>query len=117
MLIVCPGWHRELKEWQGTDGACGMFVWKQGTKKPIDQLVEPELRDLPWPDPKLQLPASFTITATECSCPYIAEATGYVVSGTWQTIELLTIANARQREEETRAQWSARRKWLESCVQ
>jgi hypothetical protein len=38
--VVCG---ETLTEWQGTDGPCGPFVWRQGCRGPVGQRVDDEV--------------------------------------------------------------------------
>lgn len=79
---------------------------------PIDQRVDAELRLTPWPWPAWSLPERFTFYSYDCPCPFPVEAWGYCEAGMWARSEPITLDIARQHKHETRAQWSARRRWL-----
>lgn len=110
--LNCPVCGEPLLEWQGHEGPCARLVWRQFTAAPVDQRVDPELRPLPWPQPHWLLPTRFSIQSHDCGCPYPVEAFGHTESGVWWRTELVTLAKARQRKHETRAEWAARRRWL-----
>jgi len=42
--LACPVCGTPLREWQGKEGPCGLFVWQQGEIAPIDQVVDEECR-------------------------------------------------------------------------
>jgi hypothetical protein len=110
--LTCPVCAAPLSGWQGKDGPCGLFVWRQGAATPIDQDVAEEVRLEPAALASVRLPASFHIYARCCSQDYMVEASCEAPGGLWSSTELVTAANATQRKEETRAAFSARLKWL-----
>ncbi len=80
----CPKCGTELKEWQGKDGPCALFVWEQGKSNPISQEIEDD--EIRWSDEDLQrffLPDSFTIYSYDCEKhqPIIAECK--CIDGVW----------------------------------
>lgn len=108
----CPVCDRPLVEWQGSDGPSALLIWKQFSALPIDQKVDADLRPSPWPNPDWKLPETFVIRSNDCGCPFPVEAIGTAVAQVWERTDLVTIANARQHGQETRAQWARRRRWL-----
>jgi hypothetical protein len=114
--LGCPACAAPLSGWQGKDGPCGLFVWRQGASAPIDQVVSDDARLEPAALASVRLPASFLIYAPCCSRDYMVEARGEAPGGVWASTELITAANATQRKEETRAAFSARLKWLSQAA-
>lgn len=74
--LNCPVCGRELLEWQGKDGPCGLFTWKQGVLAPTDQKAGES--NIPEYDrARVRLPSSFRMYSYDCNCPYPVEAFGY----------------------------------------
>jgi hypothetical protein len=114
--LACPVCGKPLDEWQGKDGPCGQFVWRQGVAAPVDQLVSDDVRLEAVVLERMRLPASFTIYAHCCSKQFPVEARCTAADGVWNVTELVTAQNAAQHREETRASFKARLKWLSSTA-
>jgi hypothetical protein len=87
--IACPECGRELSDWQGKDGPCGLMVWSQGVAHPIDQPVEEECR---WSDEELRrfrLPSSVAIYASDEQ--HWIDARAIVENGTWRRTEIVGV--------------------------
>lgn len=79
----CPVCSRTLEEWQGKDAANALFVWAEGSRSPVDQLVDDDLR-LPGDErERLVLPTRFTIYSFDCPDHYPIEAECQTHDGTW----------------------------------
>ena len=81
--VSCPVCRAVLREWQGKDGPCALFVWEQGMQSPVDQPVDDDAR---LPSEKLavwRLPSSFRIYAY-CGCGERVEAEGRCRDETWR---------------------------------
>lgn len=64
--LACPGCGLAIPRWQGKEGPCALFVWKEGTAWPIGQDVDDELQ-LPISDrQRKRLPKVFTIYSYDC---------------------------------------------------
>ena len=70
----CPVCHTALREWQGKDGACALYVWQQGGAAPVDQACDEECKGLPEITAASRLPAEFAIYSYDCErhCIYAA---------------------------------------------
>ncbi len=84
--LICQNCKFPLEDWQGTDGACGLFVWKQGFIYPVEQRgdecnIDEDKRK------KFRLPDDFIIY-TECeNCEdYWIEAECKTVNEVWTEI-------------------------------
>jgi hypothetical protein len=110
--IACPVCGALLEEWQGHDGPCGLFVWVQGRAAPIDQVVSSDARLEPASLERIRLPTSFSIRASCCSPRFAVEARCLAPEGVWHTTSIVTAATATQHEQETRADFAERLKWL-----
>lgn len=65
--LTCPCCSHTLSEWQGTDGPCGLLVWRQGNTHPVEQRLDDD--DLRWTELELRkfvLPIKFTIYSYDC---------------------------------------------------
>ena len=111
-LVACPVCREVPREWQGHDGPCGLFVWEQGIAAPIDQLVSSDARLEPTVLTAVRLPGTFTIRAYCCSSRFNVEAICLAPHGVWTETSVVTAANAKQHRQETRADFTARLKWL-----
>lgn len=88
----CPACGTALAEWQGKDGPCALFVWKQGSRNPVDQKVEDE--ELQWSDEEKRqftLPESFVIYSYDCPHHQPIEAECTCVDGVWETTEIMKV--------------------------
>ncbi len=86
----CPKCGAQLKDWQGKDGPCALFVWEQGQRNPIIQKVEDE--ELQWTDEekcRFVLPDNFTIYSYDCPNhqPVVAKCT--CIDGVWSNFVFL----------------------------
>ncbi|MGO1070892.1 hypothetical protein [Lysobacter sp. CA199] len=111
--LHCPVCAAPLHEWQGRDGPNALLHWRQGESDPFacdqqdEDLVDPDVGLTGW-----SLPPRFSFYCYDCACPYPVDAIGECEHGVWRRTVLVDAANARQRKHETRAQWSARQRWL-----
>lgn len=112
--IACHVCGKLLTEWQGKDGPCGLFVWREGVAAPTDQLVSDDVRLEPAALERVRLPASFTIYDYCCSPQFRVEARCSAPEGAWTSTEPVTAQNAVQGKGETQAAFKARLKWLSS---
>ena len=109
----CPVCSEQLSEWQGKDGACGIFVWRQGVSSPLGQRVDSETALNPEELQTVRLPENFTIYSYDCSCPYPVEANCSTEAGIWTTLDLVNAGNARQRKDEPKREFKRRLSWLQ----
>lgn len=66
--LRCPICDNVLDDWQGKDGACGLFVWQQGVAYPVSQEAgESNIGELDRK--KLRLPEKFQIYKYCENCP------------------------------------------------
>ncbi len=70
--LTCPACGLALRRWQGKDGPCVLFVWREGVASPIDQEldevdeVDEDIRALIPDRERQRLPKTFTIYSYEC---------------------------------------------------
>jgi hypothetical protein len=81
--LRCPVCLRVLREWQGKDGANGLFVWVEGTPFPINQLVDEEIRVERERRQQLSLPPRFVIYSYDCPDHRPIEAECAAPAGVW----------------------------------
>lgn len=87
-LLSCSACGRTLEGWQGKQGPCGLFVWRQGTRSPIDQRVEGDLALDPEDRKSLALPDRFMIY-TDCECSETTfDAICICEAGVWTSTRL-----------------------------
>lgn len=81
--LRCPICQRVLKEWQGKDGPCGLFIWAEGSAAPVGQAVSEDIR---LDDADLQckrLPSMFVIYSYDCPEHFPVEADCRADDGVW----------------------------------
>jgi hypothetical protein len=113
---ACPVCATPQLEWQGKDGPCGLFLFREGSPGAVEQRVDDDCR-LPFDQISAQrLPDEFFIHAHDCDCPFSTELRCFLSDGVWQRSDLLTgsAADLQQRWPERREQWQARRHWLKA---
>jgi hypothetical protein len=114
--LACPACGRQINEWQGYDGPCALFIWKQGIAAPIDQAASLDVRLEPSDLQRVRLPTLFLIRARCCSPRFAVEAVGRANEGMWDQTTVTTASNATQHKDETRADFAARLKWLSNAA-
>jgi hypothetical protein len=112
--FACPACGLLLRNWQGYNGPCGWFLFREGVAGAVDQPIAEECR---LSDPELfsiRLPDEFFISARDCECPFPTKLRCTASDGVWRHSELFTGTeeDLRLRGEERREHWQARRKWL-----
>ena len=85
---ACPVCGTPLKDWQGKDGPCGLFVWQEGEKYPIDQLVDEEVRSSVEERQQWMLPLRFWIYSYDCPHHYPINALGTTQNEVWSSTTL-----------------------------
>ena len=115
--LGCPVCGRALAEWQGKDGPCGLFVWRQGTPQPIDQRVSDECRISAEEVARLRLPGEFVIYASCCGGEFSVEARCKTAGGIWSTTSLMTPDEVDELHyAEPRERRAARTAWLSGAL-
>lgn len=80
-------------EWQGKEARCGLFVWEQGQKAPVDQRVDDECKIASEARAEFRLPIRFEIYS-RCRCPTFLQAVGFTNDEVWTRTELMSPTNA-----------------------
>ena len=112
--LSCPVCKRELSEWQGTDGRCGLFVFRQGGKAPVAQRVDDECQISLEAREKVRLPKTFRIRSCDCGCPFPVVASCITdPEGTWTESVVVTAETNKQDPDERKEEFRARQRWLE----
>ena len=112
----CPVCGTSHREWQGKDGPCGLFVFREGITGAVAQPIDDDYRLSPDQIAAQRLPDEFTIYAYDCGCSYPTLLRCLASSGAWQSSELFTgsPSDRQLRGPETRVQWQARLRWLDT---
>ena len=85
--ISCPICGAPSLGWQGKDGPCALFLWRQGSRHPVDQQIDEDVRIDPASYGEFVLPPTFKIIGW-CANDHLFEATGRAPSGVWAETEL-----------------------------
>ena len=85
----CPVCLRPLREWQGKGGPNALFVWVEGTRWPVDQIVDEDARLTREQRQAFGLPSRFIIYSYDCPEHQPVEAECSVVDGVWSKTALL----------------------------
>ena len=78
----CPLCADSLDGWQGKDGPCGLFVWREGVAHPVDQRIDEEVALEPDRRAEMALPETFEIY-TYCSNHHRVSMTCRCQDGVW----------------------------------
>lgn len=105
--LNCPACQAPLKDWKGSDGPNGYYVWQQGVRAPVEQRAEAS-----GPLEAVHLPVAFRLHTTCCSKHFFVEAIGRAPTGTWNSTELITASNAQRDRDERMEDFKARLRWL-----
>jgi len=109
----CPVCGTHLSEWQGKDGECALFVWRQGIAAPVEQRVDDDIACLPAVREQERLPTKFLIYSYDCDCPFSIDAECAAPDGTWTEMQIVT-ADTLEQGLMTRKDYRARLRWLQS---
>ena len=87
--LLCPSCKTELDGWQGKDGPCALFIWKQGEKHPVDEPVVNDARLAPKERERFALPETFEIHTSCRHCSAWVRARGKGEKYIWTNTYLL----------------------------
>ena len=110
--LSCPACGAKLGGWQGKDGPCALFVWRQGVPGPIGQEVPEESRATDAFVQSVRLPDSFEIYTQCCGGGFFITARCVAPRGVWSRSELETAETARQLPQERAGEFRRRLEWL-----
>jgi hypothetical protein len=112
----CPVCGTPQREWQGKDGPCGLFVFREGITGAVAQVVDEDCLLSPAQIASQRLPDEFTIYAHDCGCAYPTVLRCRGSLGSWQATELFTgsASDRLLRGAELREHWRARLCWLDT---
>jgi hypothetical protein len=84
--LRCPLDGTPLTRWQGKDGPCLLFVWEEGARHPVDQLIaDEEVRSTPQDWENYDLPESFTIYSYDCPNHHPIDAACHTHDHVWDS--------------------------------
>ncbi len=111
--VACPRCGNELSGWQGKGGPCGLFLWREGVRHPVDQLVDADARLASDKLEDFALPEKFVIYTDCCGGDFLIDALGSSADGVWQETRLLSAEDIDEvYRHEPKARRKARKKWL-----
>jgi hypothetical protein len=87
--IHCVACETPLRNWQGKDGPCALFAWRQGVREPIYQQGYPECQISVAMRNEFRLPKSFLIYSDDCEKHRLIYAWCEVSNEIWHSCELL----------------------------
>jgi hypothetical protein len=79
--VRCPYCDKKLDRWQGKDGPCALFIWRQGLAAPVGQHGDPSLPDERIADYRLPAEFGFQLVAGCRFCPLYG--VGRTENGVW----------------------------------
>ncbi len=88
-LPDCPRCGKSIADWQSKDVHCGLFLWKQGSAAPTDQLVDSECRltDVELSEKRLSDKFEIYAYVDDCDCGgFTADCS--CTDGVWSTCKL-----------------------------
>lgn len=82
--LKCPACCASLDGFQGKDGPCGLFAWRQGAAAPLGQHVDEECA-LPLGErARARLPGRFEFYSSCMNCGRFSTFTGFCSEGVWR---------------------------------
>jgi len=95
--ITCPVCHKALAEWQGKDGPCGLFLWRQNVATAVDQLADDDCKLDEGRREVFRLPEKFMIYSYSCDCGHAVEAVCRCENGSWTSTVLVPASHTPSR--------------------
>ena len=86
--LRCPVCFRPLRDWQGKDGPNALFVWSEGHRAPLDQVVDEEVMLSTEQRERFTLPRSFVIYSYDCPEHQPVEAKCETSNGVWSRTDV-----------------------------
>jgi len=113
-VLNCPHCGATLDGWQGKDGGCGLLVWRQGNRRPIDQRVDDEIKWSPEELGQFESPSRFIIYTECCSHDFFVEAICTTQDTVWSDCKIVTTDEVEKiHGNESKSRRAARRAWIE----
>lgn len=81
--LQCPIDRHPLVDWQGKEGPCGLFLWREGIAAPSHERITEESRLSETQLQGIRLPPSFTIYSFDCPVHSPLIATCMTMNGVW----------------------------------
>jgi len=92
--VRCPYCGFEIKEWQGKEGPCALYNWRQGVATPV-ALGFDETADEQCLEVKHRLPEVFWFYPSGVGCRYCPTAgIGRTQEGIWVSTTLVALSDA-----------------------
>ena len=112
--VSCPVCRTSLREWQGYDGPCGLFVFQEGVSSAVDHRVDDHCRLAETNLASLLLPEEFLVSSHDCGCPFPTVLRCLSTEGIWRSTMLYTGTpdDLQLQGAERREHWQKRRRWL-----
>ena len=101
-LLSCPTCNATLREWQGKDGPCGLFVWQQGRLSPIDQEASDDVKLDRESIGRKRLPKQFQIYSYDCPNHAPIRANCETKDGVWTETEIEAVGTEARHKNEPR---------------
>jgi hypothetical protein len=93
--VECPYCGTTLIGWQGKDGPCALFVWRQGLAAPLEQMIDDDCRLPADKMAKVRLPERFRFGHPTAGCRYCPVAgIGRTENGVWVETTLILLSDA-----------------------
>jgi hypothetical protein len=86
--LRCPVDGHLLVTWQGKDGPCAFFLWREGVAHPVDQLADEEVRLSAAQREQWTLPARFIIYSYDCPAHHPVEAICTTHNSIWSSTKI-----------------------------
>lgn len=89
--LRCPVDGSRLEKWQGTDGPCGLFIWREGEPHPVGEEVDEECHLPADALERFTLPTSFIIYSYDCPRHRRISATCATIDGVWRVTHIMPL--------------------------
>jgi hypothetical protein len=86
----CPICRVGLNEWQGKDGPCALFVWREGEVSPLEQPIDEECKLPEEARNTFRLPESFEIYSYDCGRHRVS-ANCVAKNGVWSETHITAV--------------------------
>jgi hypothetical protein len=86
--LQCPIDNYPLVDWQGKEGPCALFLWREGVAAPSHERITEESRLSDTQLQEIRLPPIFTIYSYDCPVHSPLTATCTSVEGVWSTTKV-----------------------------